>query len=61
MKRNRQDGTVEYTWKDIGDHDALDALGQAFAAHASLGYASGVSGRLTMRVKQVKKPKFRFV
>lgn len=38
MKKTRQDGTTEYTWKDNGAHDALDSLGQALATYASMGY-----------------------
>lgn len=40
-KKARQDGTVEYTWREVGDHwDALDSLGQAFAAYGSMGFAT---------------------
>ena len=35
MKRQRQDGTYEYHWRDNGDHDALDSIGQALAAYAA--------------------------
>ena len=40
-KKEKPDGTVEYTWKELGeDHDALDAIGQALAAYASMGFSS---------------------
>ena len=46
MKRARQDGTVEYTWKEIGeDHDALDSIGQCLATYASQGFANGTTGK----------------
>lgn len=49
MKRARQDGTVEYTWKEIGeDHDALDAIGQCLATYASQGFANGNTGKTSL-------------
>ncbi len=40
-KKERADGTTVYQWKANGpDHDALDAIGQALAAYASLGLAT---------------------
>lgn len=40
-KKSRQDGTVEYTWREIGEHwDALDSIGQALAAYASMGFST---------------------
>lgn len=40
-KKARQDGTVEYTWREVGEHwDALDSIGQAFAAYGSMGFAT---------------------
>ena len=64
LKRARQDGTVEYTWKDIGsDHDALDAIGQCLATYASQGFANGNTGRTSMMVSRQKfvKRKLRIV
>ena len=64
MKRARGDGTVEYTWKDIGeDHDALDAIGQCLATYASQGFATGDTGRASMVAQRQKfqKRKIRFV
>ena len=64
FKHARQDGTVEYTWKEIGeDHDALDAIGQCLATYASQGFATGASGKtslLASRQRMVKR-KVRFV
>jgi hypothetical protein len=40
-KKVRNDGTVEYTWREIGEHwDALDSIGQALAAYGAMGYAT---------------------
>lgn len=64
LKRARQDGTVEYTWKDIGeDHDALDAIGQCLATYASQGFANGNTGRTSMLVarQRLQKRKLRIV
>lgn len=64
LKRARQDGTVEYTWKDIGeDHDALDAIGQCLATYASQGLANGNTGRTSMLVarQRFQKRKLRIV
>jgi hypothetical protein len=49
-KKQRADGTTEYSWKDTGDHDVLDSIGQALAAYASQGFSSGGTGRQTLRV-----------
>lgn len=57
-KKSRGDGTIEYTWKEIGeDHDALDSIGQAIAAYASNGFAGSDTGRtsLSMNKQQAKK------
>ena len=49
MKRARQDGTVEYHWReDGGAHDALDAIGQCLATHATQGFATMESEKTTM-------------
>ena len=64
LKRARQDGTVEYTWKDIGeDHDALDSIGQCLATHASQGFSTGNTGRRSLIVARQKfhKRKVRIV
>lgn len=62
MKRARNDGTVEYHWKDNGDHDALDSIGQALAAYASQGFANGNTGRSNIKVaRQRVKKRVRFV
>ena len=40
-KKAKGDGTTVYTWKEISpDHDALDSIGQALAAHASMGFST---------------------
>lgn len=45
-KKSRPDGTVEYQWRQVGEHwDVLDSLGQAMAAYASMGFAT--TGRET--------------
>jgi len=61
-KKARQDGTVEYSWKDVGEHwDALDSIGQALAAYASMGFAT-TGGELRRRYcAPKKKPRIRFV
>ena len=62
-KKARQDGTIEYTWRDVGEHwDALDSIGQAFAAYASMGFAT-TGGEIAnkMRLHHTKKRKIRFV
>lgn len=62
LKRNRQDGTVEYHWKDIGDHDALDSIGQALAAYASQGFATFETGRPNIHTRRKKvKPRIRLI
>lgn len=41
MKKAKGDGTTVYTWKEVSpDHDALDSIGQALAAYASMGFAT---------------------
>lgn len=50
LKKMRQDGTYEYHWKDNGDHDALDSLGQALAAYASQGFATAETGRKSLAI-----------
>ena len=61
-KTEKPDGTVEYTWKEIGpDHDALDSIGQALAAYASMGFAT-TGGELRRRYyAPKKKPRIKFV
>ena len=62
MKRQRQDGRFEYTWKNNGDHDALDSLGQALAAYASQGFSSGTSGKAVLKQQRQKhRPRFRII
>lgn len=40
-KKEKLDGSVEYTWKQMGSsHDALDAIGQALATYASMGFST---------------------
>lgn len=53
-KRQRQDGTFEYTWKDNGDHDALDSIGQALAAYGSQGFSTGDTGRMSLSKSRQK-------
>lgn len=44
-KREKPDGTIEYTWKENGSaHDALDAIGQCLASYGSMGFSTGVTG-----------------
>lgn len=64
LKRARQDGTVEYTWKEIGeDHDALDAIGQCLATYASQGFSTGDTGRTSMLVarQRIQKRKVKII
>ena len=66
MKKARQDGTVEYHWRENGaDHDALDAIGQCLATYASQGFATSETGRKSMiarrRLAVPQKRKVRFV
>lgn len=62
MKRQRQDGTYEYHWRETGDHDALDSIGQALAAHASQGFATATTGRTSMmRPRLPAKKRIRIV
>lgn len=63
-KRERRDGTTEYTWKKVGpDHDALDTIGQALAVFASLGIAvaTGVDAAPTVRRRFVRRQKIRVI
>lgn len=63
-KRSRPDGTIEYTWKDVGDHDALDSIGQALAAHATFGFATAQTGRTSLtasRQRVTKRKKIKIV
>lgn len=61
MKRQRQDGAFEYHWRDNGDHDALDSIGQALAAYAAQGFAL-VDGDTRRRYYMTKKkPRIKFV
>lgn len=49
MKKERQDGTTEYHWKENGPaHDALDAIGQCLATYASMGFSTGATGQSNM-------------
>ena len=57
MKRQRQDGTYEYHWRDNGDHDALDSIGQALAAYAAQGFATADTGRRDMTKTRYKMKK----
>lgn len=66
MRKMRQDGTTEYTWKKIGpDHDALDAIGQCLATYASQGFSDGNTGRMSLaaprRLIPRRKAKVRIV
>ena len=66
MRRIRQDGTTEYTWKKIGpDHDALDAIGQCLATYASQGFSNGNTGRMSLatprKIFPRHKPRVRIV
>ena len=55
MKKERSDQTTEYHWKENGpDHDALDAIGQCLATHASMGFATGETGISNMG--KVRRP-----
>ena len=65
-KKERADGTTLYQWKATGpDHDALDAIGQALAAYASLGLATpthvGKSIAKAQARRLVRRPKIRIV
>ena len=61
-KKSRQDGTVEYTWREIGEHwDALDSIGQALAAYATMGFATTGGEVVSRRLRYgVRKRKVRF-
>ena len=55
MKKAKGDGTTVYTWKEVSpDHDALDSIGQALAAYASMGFAT-TGGELRRRYHAPKK------
>ena len=55
MRKERQDGTTEYVWKENGpDHDVLDAVGQCLATHASMGFATSNTGISNMYVHRRK-------
>ena len=65
-KRERSDGTTDYRWKANGpDHDALDAIGQALAAYASLGLATPTHvGKPIAKVAKrriVRRPRIRII
>ena len=64
-KKDRPDGSVEYTWKEVStDHDALDALAQALAAYAAQGFSNGASGFDSVAAKRhmfARKKKIRIV
>lgn len=69
-KKERADGSIDYRWKDLGpDHDALDAIGQALAAYASLGLSAPTHvGNLAASVAAVvrrrmvaRRPRIRIV
>ena len=59
MKKAKGDGTTIYTWKEVSpDHDALDSIGQALAAYASMGFATTggeVGNKMRYRVVKQKK------
>ena len=61
MKKQRQDGTYEYHWRDNGDHDALDSIGQALAAYGSMGFSTGSTGITNMLKRKVIRKKIRLV
>jgi hypothetical protein len=54
MKKLRQDGTFEYHWRDNGDHDALDAIGQALACYGSMGFAEASTGRTNLFAQRMR-------
>ena len=65
-KKERADGTTYYQWKQLGpDHDALDAIGQALAAYASLGLATpthvGKPIKQARARRIARRPKIRIV
>lgn len=58
MKKQKSDGTTEYTWRENGpDHDALDSLAQNYAAYASMGFATGEVGLINnlQKTRKMKK------
>ena len=63
MKKQKSDGTIEYTWRQNGpDHDALDSLAQNYAAYASMGFATGDVGLINnLKKRRVVKKKIRIV
>ena len=63
MKKERSDQTTEYHWKENGpDHDALDAIGQCLATHASMGFATGETGISNMgKVRRPPKRRLKIV
>lgn len=61
-KKGKGDGTTEYIWRQMGeDHDALDSIGQALAAYATMGFSTGMSGRQGKRYIVKRKPKIKVV
>lgn len=62
-KKAKGDGTTEYIWREVGeDHDALDSIGQALAAYASMGFSTGMSGRQQRRyIVPKKKPRIKVI
>lgn len=59
LKKQRSDQTTEYHWKENGpDHDALDAIGQCLATHASMGFATSETGFSSMQVHR-RRPRKR--
>lgn len=62
MKRQRPDGRFEYQWKNVGDHDALDSVGQAFAAYASQGFSTGGTGKTAVnQIRRKHRPRIRII
>ena len=58
MKKERPDQTTEYHWKSNGPaHDALDAIGQCLATHASMGFATSQTGTTNMLAARHKMKK----